>query len=426
MGSVESSPVDPVDAAELVDSKLEGVAQQKKVTVSFAPSLEESTTDESDDSPCDSPPAFGLERRGIRRDITQGTVWRRQSSSVMWINAPVMQHASFPDEIEGTALTVRMQNLKPPLGITQENDPSLRLAVLLWRERKQDAALSILKDISGEKALAAKHLAVNIGQMHDLLDVVNENIKEILLANPFNPHALFVKSLYEMAQGQDCAYQVTSRKLRSVSPQAYAALDRTVNDVVLAWDSRNFPPCTPETLPKGWRPADLAIVVFGCPVNPDKTPTPALYARLVATLALSKEFPGATIIASGGAVQSEYSESEFIRDWLVAHNVCPARIAVDTAARDTLGNAMFIAEWLRETKVGTVMLVTSTWHSPRSRLNLQGALEARGVNASILSVGAGNSGFQEGPELEQRLALERTASYRDCARARGLFDQFDF
>ena len=148
-----------------------------------------------------------------------------------------------------------------------------------------------------------------------------------------------------------------------------------------------------------------------------------------AALALASAFPTATIIASGGAVSSEYTESEAMRDWLAGHGVDAGRIVVDRHARDTVGNAVFVADVLAERRLGSVLLDTSTFHAIRARLTLEGVLADRGVGATVLGFGAGNSGTWGGglplggPE---RLELEQKASHRDVARARGFFEACDF
>ena len=120
-----------------------------------------------------------------------------------------------------------------------------------------------------------------------------------------------------------------------------------------------------------------------------------------------------------------------MRDWLVAHGVATGRIVVDIHARDTLGNAEFVAAVLKERMLGNVVLDTSTFHAIRSRLTLEGVLTTRGVGATIVGFGDGNSGTWHGDDHwplggQERLELEQKASHRDVARARGLFGACDF
>ena len=302
-----------------------------------------------------------------------------------------------------------------------ERTAALRDAVLLWRQREVDGALALLAEVPG---LEAKHLALNVAQMHDLYDDIDSNADAILALAPGDPHALFTKALYAHAFDDIAAFTGFSARLRESSPTAAAALDRTVNDVALAWST--YPPLTPSTLPVGWNPRNLAIVAFGAPVRSDGTPTPSLQDRLDALLVLASYFPDSQIIASGGAVSSVHTESDFIRDYLLAHGVQDSRVVVDRHARDTLGNALFVADAVRDYALGSLLVDTSTYHSTRCTLTLRGALDAKGVDATILTVGAGNAGFAPGKELKSRLRLERIASHRDAARARQRFSHCDF
>ena len=138
-------------------------------------------------------------------------------------------------------------------------------------------------------------------------------------------------------------------------------------------------------------------------------------------------------------VSSSYTESDFIHDYLLAASssqvekgqanaasISPTQIVVDRSARDTLGNAIFVAETLQERNIQNVIVDTSTYHSVRCTLTLRGVLSKRGVDATVVTFGAGNHGFAPGKELDARLELEQKASHRDAARARGLFTACDF
>ena len=199
-----------------------------------------------------------------------------------------------------TAVTPRLQQLKPLLGACYRADPELRDAVILWRQRASHEALELAGRVH---SLAARHLAINIGQMHDMYDVIDANADAILAAEPGDPHALFVKALYAHAAGDMPSYRAHAGWLRVASAAAAAALDRATNDVVLAWSEYDTMRTTADVvaLSHSWEPESLALVVFGAPVQNDGTPSPPLQDRLDAALVLAAAFPAATIIASGGA-----------------------------------------------------------------------------------------------------------------------------
>lgn len=334
-----------------------------------------------------------------------------------------VEEGGYPAQVDGLPITSIRQSLVPLIGACYWPTAALRPAVLLYRERAPDAALANLAKIPG---LEARHLAVNVGQMYDRYEVIDANADKILHTLPWNPHALFVKALYAHAFKEADAFREHSRLLQRESPTSWGALDRAVGDVALAWDARRYPPYKPDTLPAEWSPEKAVLVVLGCPVRPNGTPEPCLEERLNATLKLAGRLPRSQIITSGGAVSSEHPEGPFMRDWLVHRGIATERIFVDGSARDTLGNCLYVASWLRENRVSNIVLITSTWHSPRAELNLRGLLERQGVVASVVAVGAGRADYATEDALEARLDLERKASHRDAVRARGLFSACDF
>ena len=57
---------------------------------------------------------------------------------------------------------------------------------------------------------------------------------------------------------------------------------------------------------------------------------------------------------------------------------------VDPKARDTIGNALFVADWLKENDhVGNLLILTSTWHVVRASVALRGVLKREGMVSII-------------------------------------------
>ena len=71
---------------------------------------------------------------------------------------------------ECVAITPRLQQLRPQLGGCYMHQPELRDIVILWRERASEEALA---QLVGVDSLLARHLAINIGQMHDMYAVID-------------------------------------------------------------------------------------------------------------------------------------------------------------------------------------------------------------------------------------------------------------
>jgi len=346
--------------------------------------------------------------------------------------------------------TKRMQSLQPRVGRCYVSDPNLLPAVRLWRERQPDFALQLLSNISGsnESVTSAMHLAIDIAQLHDMYDVVFENVQKILKSNPKDAHALFVRALYAAAEAQTHNPKLSKFKgetaeweaLKDASPYFASVLGRIASDAELAWaEPSPFPAIPVANLTLSTHPGNLVIAVFGWgPVQGDEKDgwkaLPPMQQRIDAAQKLAASFPDASIIASGGAVSSSKVEGVFIREELIKKDsALDARIVVDPDARDSEGNAEFIGEWVRTNVVGqvTLLIVGSDWQDPRFRGIMDGVFETSGIKATIVPVGAG-SDFNKGGEepddldLQKRIEVEKVAMYRDMARARGYYDQCDF
>jgi hypothetical protein len=104
-----------------------------------------------------------------------------------------------------------------------------------------------------------------------------------------------------------------------------------------------FPDFRCQDIPADYNPRELAVIVFGASEGY------ALDARINATRALAERYPQATIIASGGALATKKTEGDLIFDALPEYQ---DRIVVDPMARDTIGNAIFVAGWHKENEMG--------------------------------------------------------------------------
>jgi DUF218 domain len=75
-------------------------------------------------------------------------------------------------------------------------------------------------------------------------------------------------------------------------------------------------------------------------------------------------------------------ETELMR---AAWKGCDAPVFVDSAARNTAGNAAGIAAIAREVGADHVVLVTSRWHAPRAGLLMRAALRGSGIEVTTSS-----------------------------------------
>lgn len=122
-------------------------------------------------------------------------------------------------------------------------------------------------------------------------------------------------------------------------------------------------------------PAPAGIIVLGGALDEGITAarqSPALLqagTRLTGTFVLSRRFPLAPIIFTGGgedAKSQDRSEAEFARDVWLSLGLAPERIRLETKSKNTWENALFTRDLLQPKPGDKWLLVTSAWHMPRA------------------------------------------------------------
>ncbi len=112
------------------------------------------------------------------------------------------------------------------------------------------------------------------------------------------------------------------------------------------------------------------IVVLGGGMLADGTPAPATLARGAAAAELAREHPKAAIICSGShgvGRKPRRSEAASMADLIVDHGIERERIFLEEESRDTIGNAVYVAErYLSAATPRRLYVVTSPFHLERS------------------------------------------------------------
>ena len=112
------------------------------------------------------------------------------------------------------------------------------------------------------------------------------------------------------------------------------------------------------------------IVVLGGGMQADGTPAASTLARAAAAADVAREHADAAIICSGShgvGRKPQRSEAASMADAMVAAGVDPTRIFLEDESRDTIGNAVHVAErYLAAIAPRLIYLVTSPFHLDRS------------------------------------------------------------
>lgn len=108
-------------------------------------------------------------------------------------------------------------------------------------------------------------------------------------------------------------------------------------------------------------------MLFGAAVRPDGSPSPTLARRVGYALAAAEAEPGATLFCSGG--QGRFGPPEAtVMGRLLAGQVAPERLHLDTRSRDTLETVRAAAALYRAGGFDRLIAATDNYHDPRVRM----------------------------------------------------------
>lgn len=120
----------------------------------------------------------------------------------------------------------------------------------------------------------------------------------------------------------------------------------------------------------GHRPTegDCTVIVLGCQVSRDGSPTVMLDDRIDAAYRYLSEHPESRCVASGGQNDNEpISEASCIRNTLVARGIHPDRVYLEDRSRSTEENLTFSAELIRKEGLPTrVAIASDNFHQLRA------------------------------------------------------------
>jgi len=109
-----------------------------------------------------------------------------------------------------------------------------------------------------------------------------------------------------------------------------------------------------------------AVVVLGCRVERDGSPSPALARRIEHAHEGAAAGRAARIVASGGRRWWGEAEADVIRRVLLDRGVDPDTVFVEVRSNDTLENARFASALIRRLGGRRIAVATCDWHMPRA------------------------------------------------------------
>jgi uncharacterized SAM-binding protein YcdF (DUF218 family) len=127
--------------------------------------------------------------------------------------------------------------------------------------------------------------------------------------------------------------------------------------------------------PSGELAEPYGIIVLGGSIDPEigrahrQVSLPEGGARLIEGVSLSRRFPKARLVFSGGGelpAPQDFTEAHEARNLWTTLGVDPARIVLEDRSRNTDENARFTRDLVHPDPNEIWLLVTSAWHMPRS------------------------------------------------------------
>lgn len=110
---------------------------------------------------------------------------------------------------------------------------------------------------------------------------------------------------------------------------------------------------------------DVAIIL-GARLRDDGTPSPALARRVGRGVELIHAGRAGALLMTGGVTGAAVSEARVMRELAVAAGVPAALIHLEERSRNTIQNARFSAPIVREQGWRRVLVVTDSFHCPRT------------------------------------------------------------
>lgn len=161
------------------------------------------------------------------------------------------------------------------------------------------------------------------------------------------------------------------------------------------------------------------IVTLGYALSPEGKMRQPLIERLEQTLAAATRNPKATIIVSGGVPNGGVTEAFLMKQWLTGKGVAADRIYMDDRAKDTVGNAIYSTEIMKDLGTEHVTLISSASHMRRALSVFAEVADRSNEEISFDNLVAMD--FDSMEEAGTVSANEFLVIYRDMLRGSGIW-----
>lgn len=281
-----------------------------------------------------------------------------------------------------------IEHLHTQYGESYVEDSYLENAVIAARQWRWSDAYNELNNKAKENPnyLDVYRLQAELYLVNSEYEEAVSQLDQLLRQHPDDAHALSLAVLADVALGNEENAQARWQDLQDINIR-YAEDIEHVFELVDKWVEADFRSLTDSTIE-----LDL-IAVFGEAPRVDFTLSQSTLNKVIKAKELLAEYPEAKILVSGDPVDQPISEAEVMKDWLVSNDVPEDQIIMDELARDTVGNAIGIVDYMIEHQLETVIGLSGYDHLIRGLVSIDAYSQLREYPITIEGLGTGK--YQE-------------------------------
>lgn len=256
--------------------------------------------------------------------------------------------------------------------------------------------------------------------LQDKLPEALETFEEIIDLDPDNFEAYVLHAAYSKVTGDTETVEQDRQKLSEIDSkraEEYKIKFDSIDEI----EKTKLNTEVPETVSKDGH----VIITLGYALSDEGEMQETLLERLNVTLKAAEKYPDSKIIVTGGVPKKGHTEAELMYDWLVEKGIDKERIFKEALATDTVENALFSMDIVREEGLKDVTLITSASHMRRALVTfneasqLMDTLENKESNRTFTNVVYMDYDSQE--EAQKVTEEEEMVIYRDFMRTSGIW-----
>lgn len=269
-------------------------------------------------------------------------------------------------------------------------------------------------DVDLKRSLASAQI------LQDKIPEALNSYEEIMDLDPDNFEAYVLHAAYSKVTGDTDEVGKDMQKLSEINQERGQEYKKKF-DVIDEIEKTQLNSEVPEDISKNKH----VIITLGYALSDEGEMQETLLERLKVTLKTAEKYPDSKIIVTGGVPKKGNTEAELMYDWLVEKGVDKKRIVKEALATDTVENALFSMDIVREEGLQDVTLITSASHMRRALMTfneasqLMDTLENEESNRKFTNVVYMDYDSQE--EAQKVTEEEEMVIYRDFIRTSGIW-----